>query len=149
MSQPCIQVLFVDSIFTLLFQTSPCWFSHLVWRGGEKLCSTRGWRLSKHSLKLLVLKSSISCVCQIKLQHFFWVRRAILVAAVFWLQWLTHKSLWPLGLAGCSLTLSWHNPFFLFLLFFGLLYDHIFFSGPVKRKYLNFSLASEKLSETK
>lgn len=74
--------------------------------------------LSKHPLKLLVLQgNNIWSVCQIKLQRFALVRKTTLVTAVFWLLWLTYKSLWPQGLAGCSLTLSLHNPSSLLLFF--------------------------------
>ena len=74
--------------------------------GCHVLYSTRDQKLSKHPLKLLVLQGSIWSVCQIKLQRFALVRNTTLVTAVFWLRWLTHKHLWPWGLAGCSLTLS-------------------------------------------
>lgn len=85
-------------------------FSHPVWHGCHVLDSTRDQILSKHSLKLLVLQGNIWSACQIKLQRFALVRKTTLVTAVFWLLWLTYKSLWPQGLAGCSLTLSLHNP---------------------------------------
>lgn len=87
-----------------------------MWQRCHVLCSARDQILSKHSLKLLVLQGNIWSVCQIKLQHFALVRKTTLVTAVFWLLWLTYKSLWPQGLAGCSLTLSSHNPalFFFF-----------------------------------
>lgn len=93
-------------------------FSYAVWQGCYVLYSTRDQILSKHSLKLLVLQGNIWSVCQIKLQRFAMVRKTTLVTAVFWLLWLTYKSVWPQGLAGCSLTLSLHNPSLFFFCFF-------------------------------
>lgn len=132
-------------------------FSHPECRGCHVLHSTRGWILWKHSLKLLVLQGSIWSVCQIKLQSFASVRKTTLGTAVFWLLWLTYNSLWPRGLAGCSLTSSSHNPslccfslllfFYIFLsVLYILMYACVWYD---KEQYLNFSLASEKLSEIK
>lgn len=79
---------------------------------------TRDQILSKHSLKLLVLQGNIWSGCQVKLQRFALVKKNTLVTAVFWLLRLTYKSLWPQGLAGCSLTLPLHNlPLFVCLCF--------------------------------
>ena len=96
------------SYFTMLWQTLPC--CYFLIQCGRVLHSARDQTLSKHSVKLLVLQGNIWCVCQIKLQRFALVWKNTLVTAVFWLLWLTYKSLWPQGLAACSLTLSSHNP---------------------------------------
>lgn len=100
----------------MLWQTLPC--CYFLIQCGRVLLSTRDQTLSKHSVKLLVLQGNIWCVCQIKLQRFALVWKNTLVTAVFWLLWLTYKSLWPQGLAACSLTLSSHNPSLSLHLFF-------------------------------
>ncbi len=153
-----IKIFIMYSISNLL-----CFYRHShaifsVWQRCHVLYSTRDQILSKHSLKLLVLQGNIWSVCQIKLQHFALVRKTTLVTAVFWLLWLTYKSLWPQGLAGCSLTLSSHNPS-LFLFFSSSLFLCMCLCVCMRvrvqnrkacvAQYLNFSFASEKLSEIK
>jgi len=55
-----------------------------------------------------ILQGNIWSVCQLKFQCFASVKKTTLVTAVFWLLWLTYKSLCLQGLTGCSLTLSSH-----------------------------------------